>query len=140
MSMNKKPGQPSKAIRYPNERKMVAFKILNLLGVTKDNNIFKLNDKTTDMQESILNLEDEVKKYFNAGGWNIYKKGIEVEKAFISVTKHVMKEVGIKVVHSQAYDKGVIYSLYHFIVNDDIFNINNILDYNYNKLDNNINV
>ncbi len=140
MSMNRKPGQPSKVIRFPNERKMVAKKILDILGITKDNNIFKLNNKTTAMQESILNLEDEVKKYFNAGGWNIYKKGIEVEKAFISVTKHVMKEVGIKVVHSQAYDKGVIYSLYHFFIDDDIFNIDKILDYSYNKIDLNINV
>lgn len=32
--MNKKPGQPSKAIRYPNERKMVAKKILDILGIT----------------------------------------------------------------------------------------------------------
>jgi hypothetical protein len=131
---NKKRGQPSKAIRFPNERMMVAKKILNILGITKDNNIFKLNDKTTRLQQSIFDLEPEVRKYFNAGGWNIYKKGIEVEKGFISVTKHVMKEVGVKVIHSQTYEKGIVYSLYQFDVSEDIMNIDKILDNDYNYI------
>jgi len=123
MSMNKKPGQPSKAIRYPNERKMVALKILNLLGVTKDNNIFKLNDKTTAIQESILNLEDEIKIYFNVGKWPFFKKNTDIEKCYLSIVKSVMKEVGIEMTNIYKYVKGERLSCYQF--NIDNINLDN---------------
>ncbi len=44
MSMNKKPGQPSKAIKYPEERMNIAKKILKIINITKENKTIILNN------------------------------------------------------------------------------------------------
>jgi len=116
----KKPGQPSKAIKYPQERLDIAKKILKILGVSKDNKIITLNTLPIGTQEDILDLEKEVKLYFNAGGWTVFKKGVEVDKCYLSIVRNVMKEVGITMINSTKYIKGQHYSCYTFEVNNNL--------------------
>ena len=119
--IKKKPGQPSKAIKYPNERLDIAKKILNILGINKDNKVLTLNNFDIELQQEILNLEHDIKKYFNAGGWAVFKKGKEVEKAYMSITRNVMKEVGVIMTNSTKYVKGQHYSCYTFDADDNLY-------------------
>jgi len=119
--IKKKPGQPSKAIKYPNERLNVAKKILNILGINKDNNTLILNNFDIELQQEILDLEKDIKLFFNAGGWAVFKKGKDVEKAYMSITRNVMKETGITMVNSTKYIKGQHLSCYTFEINDTFF-------------------
>ena len=117
----KKPGQPSKAIKYPNERLDIAKKIFKILGVTKNNKTITLNTLPIGTQEDILDLEKDIKLYFNAGGWTVFKKGVEIDKAYMSITRNVMKEVGVIMINSTKYIKGQHFSCYTFEADDNIY-------------------
>ena len=117
----KKPGQPSKAVKYPQERFDIAKKILKILGVTKYNRTITLNTLPIGTQEDILDLEKEVKLYFNAGGWTVFKKGVEIDKCYLSIVRNVMKEVGVFMTNSTKYVKGQHYSCYTFDADDKFY-------------------
>jgi len=120
--IKKKPGQKSKAIKYPIERKEIAKKILKIIGITNDNKTLILNDFDIDLQQEILDLEEDIKKYYNAGRWAVYKKGgKEVEKAYLSITRNVMKENGVIMINSTKYINGKQLSCYMFELTDDFF-------------------
>ena len=118
----KKAGQPSKAIKYPKERLDIVKQIFIILEVTKNNKTITLNTLPNGTQESILDLENQIRKYFNTGNWSVFKKGVEVNKCYISIIKNVMKNVGITIINSTKYVKGIHYSCYTFEINDDFFN------------------
>jgi hypothetical protein len=120
-TIKKKSGQPSKAVKYPNERLNMARKILKILNITKDNKTLILNNFDVELQQEILDLEKDIKLFFNAGGWAVFKKGKEVEKAYMSITRNVMKEVGITMINSTKYIKGQHLSCYTFEINDNFF-------------------
>ena len=118
--IKRKRGQPSKAVKYPNERLDIAKKILKIIKITKDNKTIILNNFNLEQQQEILDLENEIRKYFNAGNWTVFKKGVEVEKCYLSIIRNVMREVGIIMINSTKYVKGQHYSCYTFEINDEL--------------------
>ena len=113
-----KAGQPSKAVRFPKQRLQIVKNILNTIGITKDNNILILKSMDTDIQEKILNMENDIRRYFNAGGWHVFKKGVEVDRPCVSIIKRIMKEMNIEVIHYNKYNKNEILSCYLFNFDD----------------------
>jgi len=110
----------SKASKYIKERLTIAKKILNILGITKENKTIIINDIEIELQQKILNMETEIKMFFNAGKWNVFKKGKNSEKAYIYITKNIMKEIGIIMINSTKYLNGKNIACYEFKVNDDL--------------------
>ena len=69
---------PKKIEQYINERKDVLDRLLVILGITEGNNMFSLHkiDENNNIQQQILDLESEIKKYFICGEWSCFKKKI----------------------------------------------------------------
>ena len=57
---------PKKIEKYDTERKEVIDKLLVILGINEVNNMFSLHkiDEDNNIQQKILDLEPEIKKYF----------------------------------------------------------------------------
>jgi len=126
-SIRKKPGQQAKSLKYQEERFNIAKQILFFLNITNTNNTIVVKDVSEEIQTQILSLEEDIKKYFNVGHWTYFKKTINPDRNFISLTKKVMKDVGINMISSVKYSKGKHSACYTFNVNDiDLTTINNI--------------
>ena len=117
----KKTGQASKAVRFVNERKKIVNDIIKTIGITKENNTMIVKNMRTTIQQTILDMEDDIRKYFNAGGWHVFKKGIEVERPFLSIIKKVMNEMGIELVHFHKNIQGEMMSCYLFNFTDNTY-------------------
>jgi len=117
----KKTGQASKAVRFVDERKKIVKDIIKTIGITKENNTMIVKNMDTDIQKTILNMEDTIRKYFNASGWHVFKKGIEVERPFLSIIKKVMNEMEINISHCNNYIKGEVLSCYLFNFRDNTY-------------------
>ena len=117
----KKTGQVSKAIRFINERKNIVKDIIKTIGVTRENNTMIVKNMRTTIQQTILDMEDNIRKYFNAGGWHVFKKGVEVERPFLSIIKKVMNEMGIELIHFHKHIKDEVLSCYIFNFTDNTY-------------------
>jgi len=109
-------GQQPKILKFQEERLNIAKKILSILNITSIDNTIIVKDICEGTQQEIFNLEDEIKIYFNVGHWTYFKKNINPDKNFISLTKRVMKDVGIPMVNSYKYINGKQLSCYSFEV------------------------
>lgn len=91
-----KGGRPSKDSQYIEERKQVLNKILNIIGITEDNTVFYFDDieKNPDKIKQILDLESDVRKYFNCSGWTYFTQ--KPKKPYISLMKSVFKTMNVK--------------------------------------------
>lgn len=91
-----KGGRPNKDLKYAKERKMVLDNLLNILNVTKDNNIFYIDDleKNNIQQQQILDLEEDVKKFFSCSTWTYFVRS-DIDKKYISLTKSILKNMEI---------------------------------------------
>jgi hypothetical protein len=55
-------------------------------------------DNNKEMQQKILQLSDDIQKYFNVSNWSSFKKSIKLDDCTrtISIIKSVLKMMGIK--------------------------------------------
>ena len=96
ITTNKNKSVP-KCKKYENERKDVANRLLNILGITSENTIFYVEDIVNDdnKKKQILDLVDDVKKYFKYYQWT-YFNGKNVQEPYISLIKSILKDTNIK--------------------------------------------
>ncbi len=90
-----KGGRPSKA-QYATERKEICDKLLNILGITKENRVFYFDDldSNIDKQQLILDMKPDIKKYFVCGKWTVFAK--ETDKPYASLARAILKASNIK--------------------------------------------
>lgn len=100
-----KGGQPSKKSKYPKERQEVLDKLFSILQVTKDNMSFSLTDLEKDeaKQKQILDLADDIKKYFNCGSWPYFYKE-KMTEPYLSLSKSLLKEMNYKTEYFRIID------------------------------------
>ena len=104
-----KTGRPNKAQLYKEQRNDVLMRLFNILNVEPDNNaFFNLDDMNDDIQNEILELADDVKRYFIYSNWPYFKKGIE-NKTYLSLMKSILKDMGysMKKCHNYVTKKGI---------------------------------
>ena len=92
-----KGGRPRKDVVYAKERKEILDIILKILSVSKTGDIFYISDLDDDIekQNKILELENDIKKYFSASGWKcMTEEG--VLKKYVSIVKYILKHMNIK--------------------------------------------
>lgn len=88
-----------KRLQYADDRKAVADRILEIIGISETNKIFysHLLDENKEIQEAVLALDDEIKRVFPVSTWNAYKQGNEkIERRYLSIIKSVLKSCEIK--------------------------------------------
>lgn len=91
-----KGGRPLKNLKFANERKIILDKLLKILNITKENNIFYVDelDKDPVKIKEILNLETEIKQYFSCSGWMCFTKSCKNRK-YLSMIKYLFKNTNV---------------------------------------------
>lgn len=92
--------QPKKRVKnkekiFKTQRKEILDKIINITGST-----FYTHDIDTNIekQTKILELEPQIKQYFNVSNWSAFKntKQLGVGKRPISIIRSVLKDTGVE--------------------------------------------
>jgi hypothetical protein len=103
---------PKTVEQYTEERKETAKKMLSILGINEDNKMFSLQklDEDLEKQKKIMDLIEEIKKYFLYSRWSYFgNKKKEFKRAYLSIIKYLMKDMNIKMystfVHKKIDDK-----------------------------------
>jgi hypothetical protein len=111
---------PKKVDQYDNERKEIVCKLFNLLGINDINNMFSLHKIDNDdiLQENILALEPEIKKYFLCSRWPCFRKDY-VDRKWLSMVKNIFKDMKYQIISSKkretVNDIPKVVSVYHII-------------------------
>lgn len=84
---------------YPIEREEILNKIFEILNINKNNNTFSLGDLDSDekIQNQILELENDIKKYFICGSWFCFAS-LNVKRKVLSIIKNIMKVMNYKMI------------------------------------------
>ena len=82
---------------YKNEQNDILKKIFDIIGITKDNNIFysHIIDNDENIQQKILEFNDVFKVYYKVSSWPAYKK-FDIERRYLSLIKSLLKEMDIE--------------------------------------------
>ena len=98
---------PKKVEQYENECKLVLEKMFQILGINDQNNIFSLHniDNDIDKQNSIINLEDEIKKYYLCGEWSCFNKKSMIKRRWLSMIKYVIKDMKYIIISNRVANK-----------------------------------
>jgi hypothetical protein len=88
---------PKKVAQYENERKNILKKIFEILGLDENNNMFGLHkiDNSEIIQNNILELEPEIKKYFTCSEWSCFKRKDKINRRWLSFIKYIFKDMNI---------------------------------------------
>ena len=90
---------PKTVDKYINEQKEIAKKILDIIGINENNNMISLTklDENIELQNSILNLEPEIKKYFLASKFSfINNVARDYKRKYLAIIKSIMKTMKIR--------------------------------------------
>jgi hypothetical protein len=93
-----KTGSIAKKVYFEKEQREIYDKIIGILGLTKENNTFTLYDlsKTPEKIQQILDLKEDISKYFSAGKWICFKKeGYQSDKEHIVLLRNILKTLNV---------------------------------------------
>jgi len=94
---------PKTIDKYTIERNNILQKILEILEISENNNLFslkKLDENETKIKQ-IMDIEPDIKKYFLCSRWNYYSnKKREFKRNYLSLIKAVMKDLNVKMISS----------------------------------------
>jgi len=112
---------PKKIEKFESERKVVLDKMFQILNINENNNIFSLHkmDDDQEKQTAIINLEDDIKKYFLCGEWSCFKKKDITKRRWLSLIKYVVKDMGYQTFTSRKnvkYDENIIHDTIYYIL------------------------
>ena len=99
---------PKSIDKYTNERKDILQKIFNILEISDNNKTFSLKklDEDENKQNSIIELENDIKKYFLCSRWTYFSnKNREFKRSYLSLIKAIMKDLNIKITSSTLIKK-----------------------------------
>ncbi len=89
----KKSGRPNKDILFKNEKIKVVKKINKIIGIDNDNDFFYVEDVTDGQINDILDLMDDVKKFFAFSGWSFFRNK-QPAIPYLSLIRNVYKSAG----------------------------------------------
>ena len=96
--------------KYQKEREDVCNKIINILNLTEDNTFLLCDlDNDIEKQNKILELKEEIKKYFACSTISSFKPNFECKRPYLNIIRSILKKQN-----------------YTFIGNDYTIKINNI--------------
>jgi hypothetical protein len=116
---------PKKVEKYENERLLIVSKLFNLLGINENNNTISLKemDNNKELQDAIICLVPDIKKYFICSKWTCFRTSIEnIDRYYLSIFKNLMKNMDYNVFAKRTHLKdndGNTYrdTIYHIIKN-----------------------
>ena len=103
---------PKKVELYNEDRQIIINKLFEILEITEFNKSFSLHkmDDNIEKQQQVLDLEQDIKKYFICSKWTcIHKK--DVQRKWLSIIKYVFRDMDIKLTSLYNKDIGTIYNI-----------------------------
>jgi hypothetical protein len=89
--------RPNKSYVYEENRKDILNKLNIIVGIDDTHDYFLLKSINDAKKEEIINLADDVKKYFATSKW-MYFRYPDKPKAFLSLLKYIYKDMGYDIV------------------------------------------
>jgi hypothetical protein len=92
-------GSVAKKVYFEKEQREIYDKIIVILGLTKENSTFTLYElsKTPEKIQQILELKEDIAKYFSASGWICFKKeNYDGDKEHMVLFRNILKGLNIK--------------------------------------------
>ena len=101
--------------KYQNEREDICNKIITILELKEDNTflLYELDDNI-EKQNKILELKEEIQKYFACSTISSFKPNFECKRPYLNIIRSILRKQN-----------------YNFIGNDYTIKINNIPKKNY---------
>jgi len=114
-----------KNLIYKEERKAILKKILTIIGIDNTNKIFysHLLDENENIQKQIIDLSDDIQKYFKVSSWAAFKPDMVIGRRYISIIKAILKEMDvifISVSQKMRYKNKTINTTMYTITDKDI--------------------
>jgi hypothetical protein len=111
-----------KADLFIDERKNIVNQLFEIIQLRDDGGVkyFYSDDLTEDKEIKIIELKDEIKKYFKVGAWTVYKSTIKIDNIALSLIKNVLKHESIEYVTSKKMIGGISKTKYTIILNNQI--------------------
>ena len=94
---------PKSIKNFTKERQELLQKMFDILGITDDNKMFSLKklDENEEKQKQILDLVDDIKKYFVCSKWTFFNhKDRQIKREFLSLIKSIFRDMNVKMVSS----------------------------------------
>jgi len=90
-----------KNLKYKDQRNDILTKILHIIGITETNNTFysHILDEDQEAQKKIIELDQEIKKYFRVSTWPAFKQNNTLDRRYLSIVKSIIKNMGINMTH-----------------------------------------
>lgn len=91
---------PKTIQNYTNERNELLQKMFNILEISKEHNTISLKklDEDTDMQQKIIDLIPDIKKYFVCSRWSYFSnQHTDFKRSYLSLIKSVLKSMDINI-------------------------------------------
>jgi len=112
----------TKLEKYANERKEIIDKLFKIINVQSENGIrfFYIDDITEEKEKEILDLRNDIKRYFIVNGWISFKNTVKLDKIHMSLIRNILKYEKINYTQSQKMTNGVKKTKYIFLENNEI--------------------
>lgn len=91
---------------YHNEQIIIKNTLCEILKINNETNYFYLYDIDNDvnMQQNIINLKDDIKKYFSCSQWTCFKEK-NIKREYLTIIKCVFKYTGITLIPTGVFIK-----------------------------------
>jgi len=108
----------TKQTKYILERKQIIERVFNILEISSDKKYFYVNelDENINKQNEILNLKGEIHTYFLTGNWKCFKTGIDIDRPYLSLIKHIFRHENINFILSRKMIKGKTFILFNVVI------------------------
>ena len=112
MSESKKRVRKTKKDMFYNEQLQIIEKINKILNINENNNTFILDqiNNDSDKQKEILDLVDEIKKYFKCNDWSYFRG---VNNQWLSLVRSLYKHTGYDITYKQVRKTSGNHIVYH---------------------------
>ena len=82
-------------IKYPNEREDICNRLISILELDVNNSILLSElEKDIDKQTKILDMKDEIKKYFAVSCLTPYKPDATCKRPYINIIRGILRKQG----------------------------------------------
>lgn len=79
--------------KFQKEREDVCNKIINILNLTEDNTFLLCDlDNDIEKQNKILELKEEIKKYFACSTISSFKPNFECKRPYLNIIRSILKK------------------------------------------------
>ena len=111
---------------YQKEQYEILIKLLNIIGITKNNTtVQKSYIETIDILDNINSLKNDILKFFSTRKWHATKTGVNIEINFI---RNIIREFNIEMLSlekrkkDEESNKTKSYRYFKFIIPENILN------------------